>query len=509
MWEDLVKAALLGTQRQSPQLPTASDRIEKLLDRMDEEGQIYRGAAIEATRRRAGKRFPKLEGEAIAPAPIETLRYSPEAGQLLQQILDRPDCSELLPQWVRYAAAAKVCVPPEQLPALLDLAASRRHLRSAVLSAIGSRGRWLAAQNPAWEDVAGISPDDDLDRQWRLGTAATRLLLLQRLRETQPDTAREFVESTWQQDKAFDRAEFLKTFTVGLSEADEHFLETALDDRSKQVRAVAAELLARLPNSGLCRRVRRRVEAAISIVRRETSLELRVSLPISGGAEMQRDSLDLKKPTKIGEKAWVLLQQLAMVPPTRWTETATPQELVKVALESEWAGVLLEGWAVATTRHPDAAWAEALLEVVEDIPEKLCDRGDRDRGLAECLSVERLEGFVWRHLEANPQPLLKSHPSLALLKTCRHPWNDVFSRRVIERFCAEIKTAKDNYNWAVRSTFQSFAYYISPMLLDEISQKLNAVKTPGSYWEQTVDDFLELLQLRSKMQAIGKLNRSS
>ncbi|MGC9505127.1 DUF5691 domain-containing protein, partial [Baaleninema sp.] len=502
MWQDLVKAALLGTRRQSPQLPPQSPRLENLLDRADEERQIYRGAAIEALRRRAGQRFEKVEGEAIDPAPEERLRYSPAAGRLLRQILDRSDGSELLPQWVGCATEAGVCVPPEQLPALLDLAVSRRHLRSAILGVIGARGRWLAAQNPDWEEMAGTSPTEDIHRQWRLGTSATRLVLLQRLRETQPEKAREFVESTWQQDKAFDRSEFLKTFAVGLSDADEPFLETALDDKSKQVRAVAADLLARLPHSGLCRRVTERVEKMLSLSKRGKSVKLRVTLPTALDAAAKRDGINSKKPTKIGEKAWWFLQQLAMVPPTRWTTSATPNTLVKAALESEWAGVLLEGWAVATTRHPDADWAEALLEVVDEIPEKSIDRCDRDRALADCLSLERLETFVSNHLAAHPEPLLKSHPSLALLKTCRHPWRDDFTRQVIDRFCGEIQTAKDNYNWSVRSTFQSFAYFISPHLFDEISQKLKAVTPPGSYWEQTVDDVLDILKIRQELQKI-------
>ena len=64
-----------------------------------------------------------------------------------------------------------------------------------------------------------------------------------------------------------DRARFLAALATGLTVDDDAFLEQALDDRRKEVREAALELLRRLPGSSLGRRMAERARAAVRVER--------------------------------------------------------------------------------------------------------------------------------------------------------------------------------------------------------------------------------------------------
>ena len=148
---------------------------------------------------------------------------------------------ELLPEWLAALAAVNKRVPEELLPSLLAHGKSNDALREAINQVIGVRGVWLAAQNSDWDFVIG-----KLDESvWETGSRLQRLALLEKLRASDSARARELVAETWSEEKPEDRAAFLTTFITGLSLADEPFLEAALDDRRKEVRKAAADLLAR------------------------------------------------------------------------------------------------------------------------------------------------------------------------------------------------------------------------------------------------------------------------
>ncbi len=110
---------------------------------------------------------------------------------------------------------------------------------------------------------AETTPAGAAQTVWQTGRKSTRSLLLRKLRETDPALALGLVASTWSEESAEERAAFLKMLAAGLSMADEPFLEDSLDDRSREVRRVAAGLLARLPGSRLVQRQLERAQACI------------------------------------------------------------------------------------------------------------------------------------------------------------------------------------------------------------------------------------------------------
>jgi hypothetical protein len=84
---------------------------------------------------------------------------------------------------------------------------------------------------------------------WENGTRSERVDFLERLRAHDAKHALELIQSTWDADSYEDRAAFVPTLRIGMSLADEPFLEACLDDSRKEVRDAALDLLILLPES--------------------------------------------------------------------------------------------------------------------------------------------------------------------------------------------------------------------------------------------------------------------
>lgn len=261
-------------------------------------------------------------------------------------------------------------------------------------------------------------------------------------------------------------------------------------------------------------------------------LSLDLELPSECSATALRDGIVSLSGSEIGEKAGWLLQMLGQVPPDFWTHrprtlavgdmlggtggspapenspnapvldgfNIRPQELLQVAASSQWYGIWLEGMAIAAQRHQHLEWAEALLAVLPTFPGNGYNLSELSPNLMEILPIERRESLVWQILQTDRgDRLKKNHPLLFLLRLCRHCWSPDLSLAVLNRMAIDISTSQDNYNWGVRSTIRDFAYFIHPAILSDAQRLLkNAVK-PESYWAQTVEEFLEILQFRHDM----------
>jgi len=394
-WDELVAAALVGTARRPP--PAVPLPAVDVAD--DPEAGALAGGAALGLYRQAGWRPPVDPGPLPPPSPAEDRpRCSPAAAERLDAILDgrfRP----VLREWLALVAAAKQLVPPDRLPALLDLATAAPSVREAALAVIGHRGRWVAALNPPWA-WAGAADGT----RWTTGSRAARRLLLARIRAEDPDAARALVESTWTTESGEDRAVFVGALASGLSMADEPFLEAALDDRRKEVRQAAAELLWRLPESRLARRMAARARALVGP-------DLTITLPAEVDPAMVRDGVVAKPPAGTGARAWWLHQVIAATPLDVWP----PQ-----AVDHEPPPLLRRAWAAAAVRQGNVPWARALLARGAWAEEPaLLSALPHDEAQRVATDLVRRVGLVPAVLD--------------LLDHCPPPWGTDLSRAVVTR----------------------------------------------------------------------------
>jgi hypothetical protein len=308
---------------------------------------------------------------------------SRQAAQLIESLL-RGQHADLLPEALERLAQSGRRLPPTLLPAALSVGQAEG--RSAMVAVLGERGRWLSRFNPQWRWVEGAlveTPDaslEDAERLWQEGTPGQRRGALRRVRMEHPDMARAWIAAVWRQEKADFRVELLNVLEGGLSPEDEPFLEATLDDRSANVRARAAELLARLPGSSLLARMRERADILLDYSPAPPQRLKTLMRSVFGGAEQggtlavrppdqldkaaQRDGIVPKPPEGLGERAWWLTQLLAIVPPAHWERrfAAQPAQLVAAAARDEWSMAVIEGWSRAAVLHRASDWALALWE---------------------------------------------------------------------------------------------------------------------------------------------------
>ena len=499
---DLTQLALVGTQRQAPQSAgapgTPLGELVAQLDPASRERFLLSSAALILLHERAGA-LPARDGRAPPEAcPPERGRTSHRAGTCLLSLLGG-EHADLLSEWLQLAASTQQLAPPETLPGLLALGVSQPEMRHAILPVLGERGHWLARQNPAWNWPAGGADDEAV---WQTGEPPARLLYVQRLRRANPSRARELLAATWNEESPDDRAVFLRTLAAGLSPEDEPFLESALDDKRKEVRRAAAELLARLPGSALVRRMIQRTAVLLRFTPAQPGSKLRLkkakkptlelTLPAACDKSLQRDGVEPKPPSGIGEKAWWLIQMLEIAPLTTWTEAwnCAPGDILAASFDGEWKKELFEAWVRAAVRQQNAHWAEALLEAALDMK-----RLDQLEPLLAALPPDRREACLTAVLSADEPKTRDQHS--ALLLQCRHQWSAKFSRAVLS-WLRRI-TAQQSSNWQLRNQIGTFAVRMAPETLAEAGTGWPTDSPGWEFWAKGVEDFIAAAHFRRDM----------
>ncbi|MEU1698553.1 DUF5691 domain-containing protein [Streptomyces pseudogriseolus] len=520
-WEELVTTALLGTDRRTPpgvapgpQAPSA------LLD----------AAAAATVRRRAGLR-PARPAERLRPAPEDPRPALPPAAarRLASLLADRPgasgggrrgtapDLMELLPQWLQAANARGYAAPPQALPALLDAARGRTDLRPAALRFAGPRALWLARLNPDWRFALRAAPGggpaapdprdpQDIRRLWQEGLFAERVTLLTALRSRDAAAARALLEETWATERAEDRLMFLDSLRAGLGPDDEDFLERALTDRSRNVRATAAELLSALPASALAARMAVRAAACVAVDRRRDVPAIVVEAPHECDAAMERDGVVAKAPAGRGERSWWLGQLVEAAPLGTWPVRLggrTPQEIVALPVGDGWQGELHAAWCRAAVRQRDAEWSRALLGE-PSAPEAggpgAVSLAERARLLAALGPGERaawVAGFIETHGLSE---------AFQLLGVCAVPWAPPLGRAVVDA----LNIARDagSYPWSFSGVMGLAERCLDPSEASRLDALLAVPDEPedaapgaGGYWSEAFQRLVTTLRLRGAMLA--------
>jgi hypothetical protein len=356
-WDGLVSSMLLGTDRRPADFEELPEYVRERLG----DGGLLDAAALATVYKRAGRR-PLRELVPVEPAGGED-RSLPRSGAVrrLAAMLGGFQTTAL-GEWLSAADAYGWGVPPEHLPALADYARNRPQYRPLVIAAAGRRARWLAELNPEWRFLYAADAESNDPELWTHGNALQRRTWFRAVRRQDPAAAREELAEVWPNESALTRTEFLGLFADGLSLGDEEFLEAALDDRSREVRRVAARLLARLPDSQYGVRMTARLHAQLT----PSQGVLAVDLPRTLTQSMERDGIDSQNPEGIGKRAWWFHQIVANTP-----LQAMDLTWLHIPVEGCAPEVLQSAWTEAAIRESSVEWSRALLQAE-------CNTGSRN-----------------------------------------------------------------------------------------------------------------------------------
>lgn len=450
----------------------------------DETGALN-DAALLAAMRRAGTIPARTDTVPASEAPADTLPPADAASEVLRRCLD--ESAALVQEWCEAAARAGRRVPDARLPEFLAYAARHPGLREAIGPVLGERGQWLARQNPDWAKLVALPEEIDLDeirRRWEEGTQAQRREVLGLLTQSDPALRRELIESSWKQEPAKNRVEFIEAFAEGVFPEDEEFLVRCLADRSMDVRYNAAIALSLLPESPTAAEI---YGLAREFVRIGT--EIKINTPPVDDIRFDRYGIaSIKGPARPDQKLARLNRLVGLVAPWRWEANGEPPLTLLGRMPTDSQGqAVRNGMAEAIRIHKDRGWAEALFH----LPSR--DYGSEDLiALLPRVNQELLARKLW---DAPDQYSVYRFYRLALTD---YPWSADFTRWFIETIAREAKEKKPRMN----------AYYLRTAAL---SMNLDAAAIPNvagdEAWQGLFEEWRRALDLRRSIHST--LDRST
>lgn len=513
----IVTTALVGTAQQWQAKSSTDTPLDTLIAQLPEnasERTLLLSAGAWSVYQWAGKLAESIP-ELPEPAPEESLpACSLSASMQLHRML-LGDHSDLLPEALEQVHKAGYRLPHELLPMALSV---RGHdVRSALFPVLGERGYWLSHLNPDWNWVqqfvsgSGNTLPPNAETLWEEGTTAQRAEILRRLRTLDTEKARTWLETTWNQEKAEARSALLQTLVVGLSLEDEAFLERALDDRAASVRSDASHLLSRIPSSGFANRIQTLAESILTFAQGK----LKLKLPTSYDKSWQRDGLSEKLQSGLGERAWWLIQILALVPLSHWEEHAslTPVELVAAAEADRFGNSIIEGWTRSALLFNTSSWSGPLWDwwQAQQKKKKLggTTTSDMRDELIRLLSSEEAEAKVLHMLRIDRAS--EDEEWEEMLDALPVPWSDTFGAaylELLERHLAglEESLANNNYYPSADSWCSSLARATISLPASCFSEALVSYTLPESatswqaeHWRQQLHMLTETLSIRQRM----------
>lgn len=462
----------------------------------DTPGAVLAQAAVAGARYRAGFK-PRTVKNSMDERPADPRPVAPAAAMAtLARLLGDPDAG-LIEEWAGLAQAKGVRVDDATAPVVLDWWARQPMRSEAVFTVLGRGGEWLASLNPAWrKPVAAAGVPSDADEIWQTGKTPDRLTVLMTVRRHDPARAMVLIQSTWDSDGADERRRFLEVLRDGLSMSDEPFLENTLDDKSKVVRRQAASLLTHTPGSRLRQRMNDRVRAIIAVeskrglVKRAPKLSL--NPPTEFAPSWERDGIEEKAGSGVGQRAWWLRQILASADLSVWKDLsgAEPEVVLELLEKDDYFDDALTALIQAASNAKDPAWSAALVRCLagkEKVDLTVCGSLCRELPLsdAEPLLLELLN-----HKWCGPAD------RWSLLASTARPWSTTFSTAAL-KLATKNAPKKAEEAWTLSGFADAVSRLVSPGAADAFEQAVSAM-----FPDQPTDSFkrsIDRVRLRADM----------
>ena len=508
-YQRLTAAALLGTERQAPPSAAGTPLAELLPDLPNREEALLNAAALAQGYLGAGWQAPQSPHPPLSPAPADLW---PEVSDAQQQIFQTvfSHKTDLLGELLGLMAQAKVRPVRGWVHRVIEAGQRQPELRPVALQVMDERGRWAAK---FLEAGAWVTPSSLPDSIWDDGNLTERVAYLQELRGRNPAAARSKLEESWNGENHEAKAKFLEVFEQGLSLEDEVFLERVLDDKRKEVRAVAQQLLSSRADSQLTQRMIERVKpllkievpkpqgliggAIAAVSGKKPTVKIEITLPEQFDKSWARDGLEQKNvPYGMGEKAWWLQQMLERVPPSLWGEA---KELVP-HLDKEWRDLLRAAWQAATIRFRDVRWATGMIGYLDDY---------RSSSLIAALPPDELYAQALHRLKSGTGVLRTDNLEWQFVQACPQPYKPEMLEALAKRATISLlnwqKMDQKNMDWRAHYSLQQLGLVLSPFYIKEIHPSIRQTfANPEHPLFEAYRQFEDVLEFRHQMhQAFG------
>lgn len=204
-------------------------------------------------------------------------------------------------------------------------------------------------------------PDEEL---WQTGKPEERVKLLQKLRQTEPIKAREWLQQTWEQENAANKVELLKVLRINSSPADLPWLESLQGEKGQKVKDEVLILLKQIPGSSIIKKYEEVLSTAV-VLKKEKALfgmmnktSIQLQLPDNIDESIFKSGIEKLAGQKstISDNEFVIFQLISFVPPVFWETNfdANPGQVVEYF--EKHASFLLSALSAAVARFKETTW---------------------------------------------------------------------------------------------------------------------------------------------------------
>jgi hypothetical protein len=443
--------------------------------------------------------------------PLVNIKYRKSITEVINQ-----KYPSILEEILNLVISRKEAIPPSVLPMVLEYSKHKKYLHPLLHDSIGTLGIWLMKQNPEWEHLL---PIDSKDKSiFAYGTKQERVRYLRALREYAPLEAIDQLRAIWHTENTANKVSFLETLVINLNDNDLPFLEECQDDKRKNVRLAAAQLLAQIPTSPLAQRMQSYLASHVTLKPTSNWKKLlslgkkhkvwMILLEEDCSSEMLKDGILPQKKVlpRQGKKVNKLAQVIAKTPPSWWEQHygLSPIDLIQYAgLEEEWFPMFFWGWSqaahyyqnqqwlIALHKYQSTTWHQQLVWKEYSLPFFYTD-----------LNPATFEKVVENYLMADQKDFLNQEtPLTELLLQENYRWSLTLSKKILKAVQQAILSGEYSFQWNIKAILKRATFAAHPLLYAVIAEdwQYHTNNNQWGNWQRAVQNCLDLLYFRHKI----------
>lgn len=442
------------------------------------------------------------------PLPQEERALTKALSVLWQQVMDM-EWPALAHRVAADLYAKGWVLPGDLLPAFFNAQGRDQALPAALQAFAGTRGPWLAAQNPEWAHLVYEvwSPETWGSASWK-----ERRAYCQWLRAKHPEQVFDLVAQCWQEMPAGERPKFLNILDDFLDAREAEWLEGLLGDKKKEVRQAVVKLLRRLPNAALSQRCVQRVAAGLRVNKKKGLLGLGKSsisweMPTPLPEDWVEDGVSLKGDGTTAQDTECLEVLLYAVPfsELRKITECSDDAWIQLFEADEMLGVyLLKGHLYQLAEMPEEPFGKVLFDNWLKRPAKKIWTMVPWSVWLDQLSSTTFHELIRLALKQAPARVDEHHPLVWLLWQDHVQWEEPVTRAVVELMGTWLEQEQDAYqNRDIWSTLlQNLGTCGAPEVVTYSRQNRGFAQVSRGQLRRNVDDALTALQLRKNVKEL-------
>lgn len=504
-YSSLWQAAVLGVDRLS--LPPGLQQMllnTGLTISASADDALLQALAAWRLWQKAGVPLVQLPPTPPPPAPSVAERsLSSTLQDQLQTLLKDPALAPILPEFLALVQAHGMTLAGWQVPTVAAWALEHPELHLQLGAVWGNTGRWLLAQHPRWRSlVATTGPQEP-------ATSEQREQWFAQQRQLDPAAARDWLATGWAGESPESKVALLGHFQEGLSTQDLPFLLPILADRRREVRQMAADVVARIPGNPLVEKYWHWLQALIQYhplaPTRTQVFQLRV--PTQFLPEWRQWGVeDVKNKKNHDAGVAVVFQLLRRLPPTQLAQylQLSPEQMLAVVDASPQGAAWIQAILDAVVLHQPAGWPAALLDHwLRHSPEEGWNHPAFQHVL-NCLPTVDFQRLTTEYLAAFRGLLPDGHLLNHLLQRTDHSWTTAMAQTVLQPVLRQLESGSPWPwgAWHYLNILQNLALQAPPVVLNWLEARWNENLLVQSKWSDLREKVLQTLRFRAQMEAL-------